>query len=222
MKENTTAAGAPSTDKSRRLNWPRIFGYDFFVSFKLGPPPVGAQSYASDLAHRLRELDFAVFFSEEEAPPGEKLDTDHRLARSANTDEALQTEYLRFSQLVFLRENPEAINSVAFSPDGARIVSGSYDQTLRLWDAQTGQPLGPSLKGYEDWVTSVAFSPARTAPHRLRQWRPHPAPLGRVRRLGGFVVQQVRPQHESQGMARLDVAGYRLRRTVPEPANSAG
>jgi hypothetical protein len=50
-----------------------IFGYDFFVSFKLGGFPVGAQSYASDLARRLRDEDYTVFFSEEEAPPGEQL-----------------------------------------------------------------------------------------------------------------------------------------------------
>ena len=29
--------------------------------------------------------------------------------------------------------------SVAFSPDGRRIVSGSYDETLKVWDALTGQ-----------------------------------------------------------------------------------
>jgi hypothetical protein len=45
----------PPSNKGRRFNWPRIFGYDFFISFKLGPPPLGAQSYASDLARRLRE-----------------------------------------------------------------------------------------------------------------------------------------------------------------------
>ena len=27
------------------------------------------------------------------------------------------------------------INSVAFSPDGKTIVSGSYDQTIKVWDA---------------------------------------------------------------------------------------
>ena len=27
------------------------------------------------------------------------------------------------------------VTSVAFSPDGATIVSGSYDQTIKVWDA---------------------------------------------------------------------------------------
>lgn len=53
----------------------RLFGYDIFLSFALGPPPRGTQSYASDLARRLRERDFTVFFSEEEMPPGEQLET---------------------------------------------------------------------------------------------------------------------------------------------------
>jgi WD40 repeat protein len=48
---------------------------------------------------------------------------------------------------------------VAFSPDGKRIVSGSLDNTLRLWDAQSGQPIGDPLQGHQDSVSSVAFSP---------------------------------------------------------------
>jgi hypothetical protein len=53
----------------------RLFGYDIFLSFALGPPPRGTHSYASDLARRLRDRDFNVFFSEDEAPPGEQLDS---------------------------------------------------------------------------------------------------------------------------------------------------
>ncbi|KAG9074191.1 hypothetical protein FRC06_010870, partial [Ceratobasidium sp. 370] len=50
------------------------------------------------------------------------------------------------------------VNSVAFSPDGYRIVSGSDDATVRVWDADTGAPIGEPLTGHSSWVTSVAFS----------------------------------------------------------------
>ena len=61
--------------------------------------------------------------------------------------------------LIKIAEAPSAVWSVAFSPDGARIVSGSLDKTLRLWDANTGQPIGAPLTGHTDMVDSVAFSP---------------------------------------------------------------
>ena len=48
--------------------------------------------------------------------------------------------------------------SVAFSPDGQRIVSGSVDNTLRLWDVYTGQPIGDPLR-HTISVGSVVFSP---------------------------------------------------------------
>ena len=54
------------------------------------------------------------------------------------------------------------MSSVAFSPDGNRIVSGSDDKTVRLWDAATGQPVGDPLTGHTDTVYSVAFSPDGT------------------------------------------------------------
>ncbi|KAE9406405.1 WD40 repeat-like protein [Gymnopus androsaceus JB14] len=49
--------------------------------------------------------------------------------------------------------------SVAFSPNGQKIVSGSGDKTIRVWDSNTGKQLGDSLQGHEDLVRSVAFSP---------------------------------------------------------------
>jgi WD40 repeat protein len=47
---------------------------------------------------------------------------------------------------------------VSFSPDGRRIVSGSDDDTLKVWDAETGQEM-LTLEGHSDWVRSVSFSP---------------------------------------------------------------
>jgi WD40 repeat protein len=48
--------------------------------------------------------------------------------------------------------------SVAFSPDGAHVLTGSTDKTSRLWDIETGKELR-DFKGHEGTVDSVAFSP---------------------------------------------------------------
>lgn len=47
---------------------------------------------------------------------------------------------------------------VAYSPDGRRIVSGGYDQTLKTWDALSGKEL-QTLRGHSQLVRDVAFSP---------------------------------------------------------------
>ncbi|KAH8803728.1 putative WD-repeat protein [Hyaloscypha sp. PMI_1271] len=57
-----------------------------------------------------------------------------------------------------LEGHTSSVSSVAFSPDGKQIVSGSHDQTVRLWDAATGAAL-QTLEGHTGSVSSVAFSP---------------------------------------------------------------
>jgi len=57
-----------------------------------------------------------------------------------------------------LEGHSSSVLSVAFSPDGSRIASGSYDRTVKIWDAKSGKEIR-TLEGHSSWVNSVAFSP---------------------------------------------------------------
>ena len=82
-----------------------------------------------------------------------------RITPSAEARGALldALSWLRDMRKLVVTDAP--IAAVAVSPDGRRIVSGSADNTLRLWNAETGAPVGGPLEGHTDRVWSVAFSP---------------------------------------------------------------
>ena len=50
------------------------------------------------------------------------------------------------------------VSSAVFSPDGARVLTTSWDGTARVWDAATGAGL-VSLAGHAGWINNAAFSP---------------------------------------------------------------
>src|SRR4051794_7072462 len=60
-------------------------------------------------------------------------------------------------RLVVEKGHTASIASVAFSPDGKTLASGSWDKTVKLWNVESGQ-LIQSLDGHTDSVGSVAFS----------------------------------------------------------------
>jgi WD40 repeat protein len=60
------------------------------------------------------------------------------------------------SELATLKGHSKSITSVAFSPDGKTLATGSDDETLKLWDTRTRQELAIFKVGSA--VTSVAFS----------------------------------------------------------------
>jgi WD40 repeat protein len=50
------------------------------------------------------------------------------------------------------------VNSVVFSPDGKTLATGSYDRTIKLWNASTGKCL-KTFYSHSDGVNAVIFSP---------------------------------------------------------------
>jgi len=64
----------------------------------------------------------------------------------AHTKEAVDFDYLG------------SVYSVSFSPDGKRLVTGSRDKTVKIWDVETETELF-CLQGHENEVSSVSFSP---------------------------------------------------------------
>ncbi|KAF5340327.1 hypothetical protein D9611_007942 [Ephemerocybe angulata] len=83
-------------------------------------------------------------------------------------EDLVEREWKKCVQGIFLPSLPpppppltghnREVNAVAFSWDGMKIVSGSSDDKVRVWDALTGKAQA-FLEGHSNTVTSVAFSP---------------------------------------------------------------
>ena len=70
----------------------------------------------------------------------------------------------------------ETVWSVAFSPDRQHIVSGSGDNTIRVWNVRTGEIVAGPFTGHTAQVSSVTFSPdgqhivSGSHDHTIRLW----------------------------------------------------
>ncbi|WP_283136347.1 hypothetical protein [Rhizohabitans arisaemae] len=97
-----------------------------------------------------------------------------RLDPSAETRYAMRSTAAR-PGIAALAGHGRSVTSVAFSPDGKTLATGSHDETVVLWDVATRRQTA-SLAGHSGSVTSVAFSPdGRTLavggyPRTVRLW----------------------------------------------------
>ena len=87
----------------------------------------------------------------------------HRLLSETrdNQDRGFEWYYwqrLMHLELQTLRGHTATILSVAYSPDGSRLVTGSKDKTAKVWDAASGKQL-LTLTGHSDSINSAVFTP---------------------------------------------------------------
>jgi WD40 repeat protein/tetratricopeptide (TPR) repeat protein len=85
------------------------------------------------------------------SPDGARLATGGDLGNAARIWEAASG-----TKLLEIRHG-DRVDTVAFSPDGIWLATGSHDKTARIWDAATGEELLEVRHG--NWVMAVAFSP---------------------------------------------------------------
>ena len=72
--------------------------------------------------------------------------------------EVVTTPLLSFPPAELVVGHTQDVWAVAYSPDGSRIASGSSDNTLKIWDANSGKELA-TFSGHTDDVWAVAYSP---------------------------------------------------------------
>ncbi|KAF5365439.1 hypothetical protein D9758_010875 [Tetrapyrgos nigripes] len=163
---NGTRLVSGSHDKTVRI-WDILTGDTIGMPFKLYKQvrsvsfsPDGARIAAGsgdvtmfdakngDVLWQIKDGGYALNFS----PDGTRIVSASTTVRiwDANTGAAIGQPY---------QGHQDYINSVVFSPDGSKIISGSDDHTVRIWDSSVQSVIHEPGQGHQGEVYCVAFSP---------------------------------------------------------------
>ena len=124
-------------------------------------------------------------------------------------------------EIAVLMGHENVVSSAAFSPDGSRVVTASWDKTARIWDAATGREI-VALRGHDNYVLSAAFSPdgsrvvTASYDNTARIWDVHFAAMAtkdlvvesctrRLRGISTMTRDEMRLAGYADSVARIDV-----------------
>src|SRR5262249_52540836 len=124
--------------------------WQYFKAVRATHVATARQLAAQSLNYLDHQLDLALLLSLEANRFADTVEGRGALFRALQHSPHLTT---------FLHSHTGPVQSVAFSPDGKTLASGSNDHTIRLWELASPKPLEPPLRGHTDLVSSVAFSP---------------------------------------------------------------
>ncbi|KAI5118583.1 hypothetical protein M0805_008673 [Coniferiporia weirii] len=142
--------------------------WDAQTGSTVGEPLTGHSGYVVSVAYSLlRSKDWGAV-RVMDASQTKSMGRDNEVGDEDGDDEVLREAHA-IDVLVLSRVTTKSMldsrtygiweNEVEHVRDGRHILSGSDDNTLKIWDAQTGSAVGEPLRGHSHYISCVAYSP---------------------------------------------------------------